>query len=176
MRIGGVEVNGPNEEILVLPRLQGDIVIRARSVTDWGPFNAAFQSPKAPTKLVKGGFQEDKTSPRYREQMQQYESAWYAYLAVKSLEPSEIEWSEVSLDDPSTWTKWEAELLAAGLSVQEVNRIAVCVLQANSLDEMKLKQAREVFLRGQGVETPESSGPHTEPGTTQSGEPANASE
>jgi len=71
-----------------------------------------------------------------------------AYIVVHSLRPSEIEWDTVQLDNPSTWGNWETELKNAGLSEIECSRVLGLVLEANCLDEAKLRKARELFLRG----------------------------
>ena len=71
-----------------------------------------------------------------------------SYIVVRSLEPSEIEWDTVKPNDPSTWGNWESDLKNAGFSQMACNRVLELVLEANSLDEEKLKRAREVFLHG----------------------------
>ena len=78
----------------------------------------------------------------------------------------------VKLDDPSTWKRWEEDLKSNKFSQAECNRISNLVMQANSLDEKYLEEAREVFLRGQGTPSGKSTGPNTEPNSTPSGEPA----
>jgi hypothetical protein len=176
MRIGGVNVDGPNEEILVLPRLDDDIVFRAEAVSDMSGFHALVPEPKAPGKLTKNGWEPIKNDDTYKARMVKYSEQRYAYMLIVSLIPSEIEWSEVDLDKPKTWTKWDAELLAAGLSTVEVDRVSVCVMRANALDERKLKEARDLFLLGRAEEQKESSGLETEPESTPSGEPASDSE
>lgn len=43
-----------------------------------------------------------------------------AYMVVKSLEPSEIEWDTLDPDNPKTWTNYAEDLRNAGLSEEEV--------------------------------------------------------
>lgn len=176
MKIGNVEVNGPAQEVLVLPRIDGDVIIRAQAVLDMGPFDAMCPEPKAPAKLVAGGFEKDSQNKSYLDQVKNYNETRFAYICVKSLEPSEIKWEQVDLGQPSTWAGWTKELSKAGLSSVEINRIVVCIMQANALDEHKLKMAREVFLAGQGSQVRKSSGQNTEPRNTSSGKHANDSE
>jgi hypothetical protein len=151
MKIGGVELKGPNEEVLVLPRLSGNIVIRAQAVTDMSAFDAMVPVPKAPGIRTKDGFKPDTKDVTYQAMQANYSDQRMAYIVIKSIELSEIEWSKVSLADPTTWLGWQTELKEAGLSEIECNRIVICVMQANSLDEDKLRSAREVFLRGQAM-------------------------
>lgn len=150
MKIGGVEVKAC-EEILVLPRLSGDIVIKAHAVKDMDLFHALCPSPTAPGVRTKDGFKPNVEDKNYLQLLDIYSTQRLAYIVIKSLEPSCIEWEKVKLEDPTTWTLWSSELTAAGLSDVECQLILRCVLQANSLDEEKLKEARSVFLRGQGV-------------------------
>ena len=179
MKIGGVIVNGPAQEILVLPRgTSEDIVFTCQAVLDMKPFNAMCPEPK-PGKIMMAGskkFQPNKEDPGYIEQCLQHSSLRFSYISLKSLEPSNIEWEKVDMNQPSTWSHWEQELLDAGMSSIEVNRVVITIMRANSLDEEMLQKARESFLRGMEEEKVESSGPSTEPDSTQSGEPANDSE
>lgn len=172
MKIAGVTPSGPTEEILVLPRVDGDIVFRARAVLDLDEFNAMCPMPKAPGMLTKDGFRPNVDAHSYKEMVARRSQLHMAYLVIKSLEPSEIEWDSVYHDKPDTWPNWEKDLKNAGFNDVEVQRIFVCCLQANSLDEAKLKLARESFLAGQGNQSVASTGQNTEPESTQSGEPA----
>lgn len=149
MKIGGVEVKGPCEEVLVLPRLTGDIVIRAQAIMDMSAFDALCPAPEAPGIRTKEGFRPNVKDINYLRLCALHAEQRFAYTIVKSLEPSKIEWERVKLEDPGTWKEWASELKEAGFSDVERNRIAACVMQANSLDEEKLRAAREVFLRGQ---------------------------
>lgn len=150
MKIGGVEVT-KCEEILVLPRTEGDnIVFKASPVSINEEFDKLVPEPVAPTILKKGGKQADLTDSEYVKGMDRRSDLRFAFLMLKSLEPSNIEWSQVDMKRPATWTKWTDELKEAGISETEVNRIIGAVMAANSLDEAKIKEARDSFLRGQG--------------------------
>ena len=170
MKIGGIEVSGPNEEILVLPRLGADVVIRAKSVSDMTGFEAVAKVPKAPGKYTKNGFEPLLEDVTYLQKVDHYNNLRMAYMILKSLEASEIEWETVDIENPKTWLGWDKELREAGMSDIEINRIVMCVMQANSLDESKLEQARELFLLGLEAGAKNTSGPQTEPESTPSGE------
>jgi len=177
MKIGGVEIQGPAEEVLVLPRLEGEnIVIRARAVADMDEFEALCPLPTPPGIRTKDGWKPNANDETYMQRVQQHGELRFAYMVLKSLEPSNVEWEKINISDPSTWMEWQKELKEAGISSTEVNRIIVCVMQANALDEAKLKEAREVFLRGPVQEPGEYYGPDTELESTPSGDPASVSE
>jgi len=146
MKIGSVEVT-TNEEILVLPRPEADIVIKARAI-DMEPFDKMVPEPKAPGIRTKDGFKKDTEDGTYLQMVEQRDAKRLGYLVVHSLVPSEVQWDKITLDDPTTWESWSDELLAGGLSSIEVKLILSCVMGANALDEEKIKAARESFLRG----------------------------
>jgi len=166
MKIGGVEVKGPNEVLLVLPRGEEDIVIRARAVMDMDAFEELCPEPKPPVLRTKAGVEPNVDDPGFKQQMANYNEKRLAYIVVKSLEPSEIEWDLVDPESPQTLDKWQEDFQAAGLSTVEINRILQTVMEANALDESKIEAARQVFLRGQRQLAEKSSGPNTEPAIT----------
>ncbi len=169
MRIGGVPVT-KCEEILVLPRIEGNLVFTAVAVPSMDYFDEVCPKPAPAMMLKAGGKREPKIDDNYVQLLEDWSQRRYAYICVKSLEPSDIEWDEVALDKPSTWTKWTDELREAGLSDVEINRVQTLVLDANSLNEAKLKEARDSFLRGQGETEAKSSGRKTTPESSQSGQ------
>lgn len=149
MKIGGVDPRTlPTEEVLVLPRGDQRIVFRARGLEDMEPFKALCPEPKMPGKLTKDGYVPDAEDEGYKSIMEEQSKRRLAYMVVCSLEPSQIEWDTVKLDDPSTWANWEADLKAGGMTQVECNRVLSLVMAANCLDETKLRKAREVFLQG----------------------------
>jgi len=169
MKISGVEIKGPNMEVLVLPRLEEDIIVRATAVTSMKEFDDLVPEPKAPGIRTKDGWKPNVKDTSYRQQIEHYNNQRLAYLVIVSLEPSKVEWARVNIEDPSTYLEWDKELREAGLSDVEVNRVVLCVMQANALDEDKLKMAREVFLLGRAEESNESFGQNTELQNTPSG-------
>lgn len=149
MKIAGQTVGGPNKVTLVLPReATDDIIFTAIGLTDLTEVDSLIQEPKPPAKQVKGGVEYDRSDPNFKLQMAEYNVKKMAWIVLKSLEPSDIEWSTVNLDKPSTWSNYLDELKEAGFSEVEVNRITNIVMQANALDDAKLDAARQSFLSG----------------------------
>jgi len=175
MKIAGVEIKGPHEELIVLPRGEQQIPIRARAVLDMDTFEKLCPEPKPPGKRTKSGWIPNIDDPGYKTILSNYQAQRLAYMIIKSLEPSQIEWDTVVMDNPSTWINYLEDLKNGGLSNIEINRIISCVMQANSLDEQKLEEARKIFLLGQAQELDASSGQNLEQVNMPSGEPANAS-
>jgi hypothetical protein len=174
MKIGGVDPKSlPTEVFLVLPRGDQQIVLRAQPVPSMDEFEALCPRPTPPGKMTRDGWVPMPDDPTYQQVMVEWGQTRLGYMIVKSLEPSQVEWDTVSLADPSTWKNWSTDLREGGLSDIECQRVMNLVLEANCLDETKLKKAREVFLAGQEPK-PASSGLPTGPQSTPSGAPASA--
>jgi hypothetical protein len=172
MKIGGVDPRQFKAEYdLVLPRGDGFIVFKARGLPNMDEFDKFCPEPKPPRKLTKDGWVDNTDDKNYKSIVEEYNKRRFAYIVVHSLEPSEIEWETVVLDRPGTWANWSDDLKNNGFTQIECNRVIALVMEANCLDELKLKQAREVFQRGLRQASEESSGQATEPENTPSGEP-----
>lgn len=163
MKIRGREISGPNRVTLVLPREDGeDIPIIAQAILDMDEVDRFLLQPKPPAVQKPGGVVEYNWKDKgYVEQLAQYNIKKMAWIVLKSLEPSEIEWESVDLENPSTWLTYQKEMRDAGFSEIEVNRICNICMQANALDEAKLEAARQSFLHGQAAEEKSTSGQST---------------
>lgn len=175
MKIGGVVVTEPVEEILVIPRGNQSLVFRAKAVPDMDEFDAMSPFPQPPGKRTKDGWIPEPNDPNYRTILDQYTKRRTAYIVVRTLEPSQIEWETVDINNPKTWVNWISDLRKAGMTEVEINHVVALVTNANLLNEQRLNQAREVFQLGQALASAESCGLQTEPANTQSGEPATVS-
>lgn len=171
MKIAGVDLQAPVEEILVLPRGETNVVFKARPVLSMEHYEKSCPEPKPPGKRIKGGaFVPNLDDAEYKRQLTLHNELWLAYMVLKSLEATDgLEWEKVNIDRPLTWPLYRQELLDANFSQIEINRITALVLSANCLDEKKLEEARKSFILGQGKEVEKSSGPSTEPETSPSG-------
>jgi hypothetical protein len=175
MKIGGIDPRTlPNIEVLILPRGDQNIVFRARGLQDMEEFMKLCPEPNPPGKLTKDGWQPNPEDKNYISVLTEWNKRKLAYIVVKSLEPSDIEWDTVEIANPGTWSNWESDLKKGGVTQIECNRVVSLVLEANCLDEAKLEKARKVFQLGQAMANAAISGPSIEPVTTPSGEPAHA--
>lgn len=160
MKIAGREISGPNKVTLVLPREDSEDIVIIAQACDTDAVDDILIEPQPPIKVIKGEKIKDLKDEGYIDQMNNYYVRRLAYIILKSLEPSDIEWETVDIEDPKTWTNYNQELKDAGFSTVEINRIGAAVMEANALDEAKLEAARQVFLRGQAEEK-STSGPST---------------
>ena len=172
MRISGKKIEARlNEDVLILPRGESGLMIRAKAIPDFDDFNKICPVPKPPGKLTKDGWVPNTEDETYKQRIEQHAVQRIGWMMIESLQ--EVEWDTVNPDDPKTWPKWEDDLKEAGFTTVEANHILALVLEVNSLNEVKLKEARDSFLRGQEQVQSESSSQTTERNDSQSGEPAN---
>lgn len=179
MKIGGREIKGPMEEVIVLPRGEGedDIVFKAKAVLDAKRYRELCPEPK-PRKMIKRGVGEvdDLDNPSYKAAVDEHNKLYTAFLVIESLKSTEgLEWDTVDDEDPSTWQNYEEDLKNAGFSDFERARILAGVMAANALNENTIKQARERFFRGQEAAANASSSPSIAQKTTPFSVPANDS-
>jgi len=177
MKINGRKLEGPNVEILVLPRSDGDIVFKAQAVLDNTPFEKLCPQPKPPTMIKRGvGLVEDVESPVYKTELKNYATRRIEWLILESLKATEgLEWDTVNMSDSSTWKNYEKDLKNAGFGQYEINRIEQLVLDVNCLNESKMDEARKRFLLGQVQTQNNSTSQIIEQPNTQSGEHVNGS-
>lgn len=140
-----------NEEVLVLPRPDGPIVLKFRALSDIDEFEKMVPDPKPPM----GRNKEGKVAPDYedanfKEAAKRKNDQSYNYMVLASLSATEdLEWDKVKMDQPATYHLWEEELKEAGFSQWEVQRIKASATSVNGLNEAKIAAAREAFLATQ---------------------------
>lgn len=159
MKIGGREIRGPMEEIIIIPRGSGlngdnnDIILIARAVLNIEDFEKLCPTPKPPTMIKRGvGLIEDIENETYQRTILDYSklrTAWMIIESLRSIDGSDIEWDTVKKDDPNTWLNYERDLRNAGFSDFEKGRILAGVMTANGLNEERVKEARERFFHSQ---------------------------
>lgn len=151
MRVKGKEVKGCPVKPLVLRPDDGPdkIVLMGKALQNWDEFNKLCPHPTPPQMTTaKDGVVNDSTNKDYLSVLAAYVAAQNAYVFVKTLEPSEIEWAYVKMDQPSTWVEWQRDLKEGNFTELEIKRISDFVIEVNNLDEEKLRKAREVFQQG----------------------------
>ena len=153
MKIQGKKIEGPNREIIAIPRGMGDdIVFIVDAVLDNTPFEKMCPVPSPPLRKIKGVDIPNLKDPAYLQHVEDYSTKRMAWMVLTSLEATEgLEWETVDLADPSTWVHFRDEMKAAGFSDMEINRVVAGVVSVNALSESKIEAARERFLLTQQV-------------------------
>jgi len=177
MKINGKKISGPNIEVIVIPRADGDIPFRAQAVLDYADFDKLYPMPQPPQVLMRGGaIRHDTEDKKYHKSLDEWAQAKTHYMVLRSLEATDgLEWETVKMSDPKTWPNYAKEMTESGFTPTEVGRIIECVTNACGLNQKKIDEATERFLAGQGLAHGNGSSPSIVPKNTPSGEPANAS-
>lgn len=147
MKINGKKAS-PNEEIVVFPRPDEDIVFICKAVQDLSLFDKMCPVPQPPERIVKGQKIQNFECPSYKKSLDLWAEKKDAWLAIKSITMGTpgLEWEKVDLEKHTTWLGYKDELREFGLADVEINLIRVGVMKANSLSEYALTKARERFL------------------------------
>ncbi len=150
MKLKGREIKGPNYEYIIIPRYDGDIVLKAQAVLDRKGFDSVYPVPKPPTITKANGHVEaDFTDAAYLGLMERRNQAQYGFVLMTALSVTEdLEWGILSFSKPETWSQWEEELRSSGFSNSEIQLIMDGVSAANGMNQEKLEQARKRFFAG----------------------------
>lgn len=151
MRLNGLAFEGPNEEILVLPRNGVDLVFKARAVLSYDKFDAMCPKP-VPKKIKKPSGEESLRTdePNYIKAIESWATSRTNYTIIESLKATPgLEWEKIKDDDPQSWGLYEEELKKAYFGEREIMKIISLVWAANGVDDFKLEEARKRFLAGQ---------------------------
>ncbi len=163
-----------HEDVLVLPRGEEAIAIRAKAIPDFEEFNKTCPEPEPPGKLTKDGFVPNKDDETYKGRLEQHNIRRIGWMVTRSLQ--EIDWDKVNVENPKTWAKWQEDLEDSGFTAVECNLVLALVIDVNSLNEQKLKDARDSFIRGQEQEAKRLSSQNSEQENSPSGKPVKDSE
>ena len=148
MKINGRKIEGPNEEIIPIPRGNGDdIILTVRAILDMEPFDKMCPPPVPPVKKIKGTDIPQLNDKNYVKAVTKFAEKRMAWMVITSLEATEgLEWEQVDKNDFSTWPLFRKEMTEAGFSDVEIGRVIAGVTSVNALSEIKIQAARERFL------------------------------
>jgi hypothetical protein len=175
MLLNGKKIEKPEDEVIVIPRKQGDIVFKAQAVTDYKEFEQLCPPPNPPEVIRPGGIRSrDPNAPEYLKALDEWARNKTAWMILKSLSATEgLKWETVDMSKPETWQNYFTELVDSGFLPAEIFSITDTVMSACGLNQKKIDEAMERFLAGQQVPQGSVSSQNTEQNTTVSGEPAN---
>jgi hypothetical protein len=151
LKIGGRVIEGPKEGLLVLPRDDGDIVFKFVAVTNDSDYEKISPVPKPPRvwKVKLAQNVEDVEDPGFKLKLKEWGERKTNWIFLKSIEPSQIEWVTVKMDDPATFENWRKDLKEAGFSIGEVNTIFGKFIETNMVTDDMLDEARKRFFGSQ---------------------------
>jgi kynurenine formamidase len=142
MKINGISVVGPQTEVVVIPRGDTELVIRAQAVLDFTDFEKLDPMPKPPVKmLATGETQYNVEDPKYKERFANWAQEKTEWMILKSLSATDgLEWDTVKMDQPATWKNYRAEL-ETNFTPAETNKILEIVMTACGLNQTKIEEA-----------------------------------
>lgn len=148
MKIKGVEIRKVNEDILVFPRDDGDIVLKFRAVLNYNDFEKLYPEPKPPIRTGRGGVEIPKLDdPVYKDQLSKRNRSHTHWLVMQTLSATDdLSWEKIDPNDHTTWLDLPKEFELSGFTQAEVAMIYQKVFEVNSLDTEKVDAARERFL------------------------------
>lgn len=180
MKINGVKIEGPNVEIIVIPRGGDikDIVFMAQAIIDYEEYDKKYPAPNAPEIIKPGGIKyPDYKDTDFAKQFDDWANQKADWQILKSLEATpNLEWETIDMDKPETWGNYKDELKAASFSAPEIVRIENGVTAACGLDQKKIDEAKERFLVGREAALKEQSSLSLGQKSMPSGKPASDSE
>jgi len=173
MKYKGNKLEGAAEEIVVIPRQNGDIVFTIRAILDYDECDKLDPRPIPPTRILPGNRQQlNVDDTKYKEALDKWATNRTLYMVIKSLEATkDLEWEQVEISNPETWKFVDEEFKEAGFTAAESAYLIRKVMEVNGLNENKIKDATESFLAGQAEELSAKLYQSTEQNGTPSGDP-----
>ena len=109
MKMHGKQVRGVNRDVVVFPRLSGNLCFTVEAIQNWEVFDKLCPLPEPPIRLLPGGVRQSDTSdPKYQEKLNEWGAMKTNYMVLQSLAPTEgLEWETVDIDKPDTWKNWK---------------------------------------------------------------------
>jgi len=153
VKIHGKKIDGPKEQLVVIPRPSGDVVFKARAVRDFSDFDKICPLPTPPEVIRPGGVRSlDPEDLDYKKKLDEWARNKSTWMIVKSLDATPgLEWDTIDWAKSETWKNYETELMEAGFSAAEMARIIGIVMDACGLNQEKIDEATERFLAAQGA-------------------------
>lgn len=159
MKFQGKKIDGPKPEFIVIPRgenIEDAVIFKAEAVLDYAEFNQLCPEPKPPTIMYRDGRKVlDTNDPKFKQSIDRHAERRMAWMVLKSLRNTpDLEWETVDYNNPETWMNYRKELEET-FTQYECTLIIGGVMSANSMNEERMKQARETFLRSQAAPSAE---------------------
>jgi hypothetical protein len=173
MKLHGIKIEGPASKTIVFPRSTGNIAFVLQAVLNVDEFDKILSPPKPPVGvLASGQKQVHIDDPEYRKQLDKWGTLKHHWMFLKSISATPgLEWETIDFKKPDTWTNYEAELIAAGLTEPERLRIMQAYIEVQGLDDKKIEEATNSFLAGLQEAKQEKSSQNTDQKGMPSGEP-----
>lgn len=155
MKVNGKSMKGPRIHTLVLPYGNNDedfLVFKFRALTAKDDFEKVMKRPQPP-KITKPGGETffDLNDKNFQAAIEDWGNKKVNWEFLQSISVTDgLEWETVNMSEPSTWANWRQDI-ENNFGTVDAGRIFNGFLDANSLSEEKLEEARQRFLASQEV-------------------------
>lgn len=164
MKLGTADLHYTKPYEFPIVRGENVFFLKLLPVPKLKDFEKVMQQPKPPKRTDRKGTYANLKDPVYLERMKEYNETFSNWLILQSLRPTEdLVWEKVNLDDPSTYNLVQEELTEAGLTEAEIVRLVQKITELHGLDEEKIEQAKESFLRARENQLQEPDSRDSEP-------------
>lgn len=157
MKINGKKIQRPKFEVIVFPRRDGDIIIKAQAVLSYEDFEKLCPPPVPPVVIRPNGTDEgakttDINHPKYIAAINDWSRMKLDWMILQSLKATEgLEFETVNPSDPDSWQNVHKELEEAGFSELERTKIIEIVVTACGLNQNMIDEATNNFLASQAA-------------------------
>ncbi len=174
MRMEGIDLTEPRQDILVIPRGEKNIIFEGRPVPDFDGYDEKYPAPKPPEILKPGGIRDfDENDPNYKIALDAWGQRKTNWLVLHTLAGTPgMTWDTVDFEKPETWENYRKELEDAGFLPVELLEIIRFVTKVNALSSTLIEQAKKDFLAIQAQQVMLANSQKGEQPSTPSGESA----
>ena len=148
MKIHGKDIEKPSEEVIVFPRKNGNIVFKAKPVSNYEDFDKICPLPTPGTIMRPGGgVSQDVENPEYKKKLDEWGTFKTHWMILKSLAATDgLEWDTVDMSVPETYENYLKELESSGITPVEVSKLFDIIQTACGLNQEKIDAATKAFL------------------------------
>lgn len=149
MKILGLDVQLPTNEIIPIIRGGQEIIFQASCVISFDEFDAVCKEPVPRTEFKPGSAQGTPklNAPEYLKEVDEYNQKRIDWLCCKSLLATEgLTWEKVDFSNPDTFALFKKELQEAGFNDYHIGQLVRGVSIANGINTDRIEEARKRFL------------------------------
>lgn len=146
MKLGGKSIKRPEKKPVVFKRGDDEYVFWIKPVLSFEEHSKINPEPTT-VRTYPGGRTEEVPDESKHDEWHDQRMAW---LFIESLSATpDLEWDQVDLNKPETWSKFKDELADSGFSDFEINYLISQILDLSCINVNKIEEATQDFLATQ---------------------------
>jgi hypothetical protein len=166
MKINGLSIAPPKPQYIVFPHGESEIVFLIQGVFSFDEFDKLAPEPQPPSIMYPGGkTDKDFNDKKYIEALETRDKQRITWMYLKALEPSDLEYEKVKIEDPDTYKHFEEEFDIAGIAPGYVRFIKEAIINLSGFNHEMVTEATQRFLAGLEQQTKPSSPSTEQPNT-----------